>query len=152
MQPAGSGTETSMTENFYDRNEGFDLNELNFVFGIEGISPALGRIEAYAISQPRYRLKDEQRIDLVSCRDLIDSADDLHSEMYNKLVTSQTRDAHDYLCPNVTSMLLQGDTKSVSDFRYIKLVVKGCNIGEGCVTGVELQRRLGNQRLEFPMA
>ena len=29
-----SGTETSMTENFYDRNEAFDLAELNFVFGI----------------------------------------------------------------------------------------------------------------------
>ena len=83
MQPAGSGTETSMTENFYDRNEGFDLHELNFVFGIEDINPALGRIEAYAMREPQYRLEDEQPIALVSCKDLIDSADDLHAQMYS---------------------------------------------------------------------
>ena len=49
-KPNGSGTDTSMTENFYDRNEAFDLTELNFVFAIEDINPALGRIEAYAVS------------------------------------------------------------------------------------------------------
>ena len=86
MLPAGSGTETSMTENFFDRNEEFDLHKLNFVFGIEEINPALGRIEAYAVSQPQYRLKDEQRIDLVSCKDLIDSADEMHEDIYRQLV------------------------------------------------------------------
>ena len=49
MQPASFGTNTTMVENFYDRNAGFDLAELNFIFGIEEIDPALGRIEVHHV-------------------------------------------------------------------------------------------------------
>ena len=83
MLPASFGTQTSMIERSHDRNVAFDLAELNFIFGIEDIDPKLGRIEVYAVSKPKPRVKDSQLLEMVKCKDLIDSNDGKHSEIYS---------------------------------------------------------------------
>ena len=129
------------------RSDSFDLMKNNFNFGIEEIDARLGRIEVYATKWTADGIIDRQIIEMAYCRELADSKRNHEDgkdnregfDLYSQFVNSPRRMANELLCPNVTSMVIQGDFRSEADFRYIEVLVKGCNLTDGsCISGTEL--------------
>ena len=54
-----------------------------------------------------------------------------------------------FLCPNSTSLIVQGNY-GTEEFRYVQIVVKGCNLEDGsCYSGTTLDESINSLALNF---
>ena len=106
-----------------------DVYELNYMFAVQKIDPRLGRITAAQVDYAAAGIKHKTEIPMVDCRELIMSSDHqddyIHNRVFNPYM-AEFRFPTEYLCPNVTSLLVQGHFNS-KYFKYAEIKLRGCD-------------------------
>ena len=111
-----------------------DLFEHGFFFALEKIDPTVGNIVVTQVKKSS-KGKESERIELVDCAELVSGgAYEQYGQKFTnvfdfeQLVKVGNKES-DFLCPfSQKTLNVEGEFGS-DIFRYIKIVVKGCNLG-----------------------
>lgn len=125
-----------VTTAYLNDSKPIDLYALGYVFAVEKLDPKMGRVTASQVEWKSFRgdsWLERTNIPMVDCRDLLPSLHDLREGYINNKEFNpydQTyRDPIEFICPNTTSLLIQGQYSS-TDFKYIEVRMQGCELPE----------------------
>ena len=125
-----------------------DLGKLGFMFAIEKIIPEYGIIYANHITWGSDNYKDGKKvrpIELVSCEELLPGGShegQVNSDKWDiKNFFRGIKGPEDFLCPvGIESLEVAGEFIA-PQFKYAEIVVKGCQLEEGCADDTTVSKR-----------
>ena len=80
-----------------------------------------------------------EHIQMADCKDLLEEGEPILTAIQSK---QRTEDI--FMCPNSTSLLLQGNF-GTEEFKYMSVRIKSCILPEGeCYSGTELEDRINS--------